>query len=119
MLRPAVKVSGVGAPITFEPNSSHTAHIVLGNPTIKPWTYDVEVYGDWVGAGICSWSCTVPAKGSSLAEDCPFTMPETECTVHLYATVKVAGDDIFNEIIDTIIVEMPVPPDVDVTLTWD
>ncbi len=103
MIRPLVKVESleVGDP-EFEAGSVHTARATLTNPTMKQFTYDVELYLDVTKVASASGTITIPA-GSSVPIDFIVTMPlvegtfdvwvdawyGTELLVHYHATEKV------------------------------
>lgn len=120
-VRPEVRVS-VGQPVeTFYCNSSHTAHIVLSNPTSWPWTYWCSVTSAgafWAG----EFTVTVPAGGSSSLIDVLGTAPPTPMTLPLMCDVRLdnaEGEVLFRGQIATIEVIEEAVPDVDVVLSWD
>lgn len=79
MVRPQIKIEGLeglGDP-TFEAGSVHVARAPLTNPTVKEWTYDVELYLDVTKVASASGAVTIPA-GGSVNVDFSVAMPLVE-----------------------------------------
>ena len=78
---------------TFEAGSTHTARARLTNPTLKEFTYTVELYLDVTKVATSgTGSVTIPA-GSSMDVDFTVTMPSYEGGPwHVYLDVWVGGE---------------------------
>lgn len=88
-LRPDVRVIAtlVGYPdVTFEPGSTHTAHITFINPTSVDWRYNSAIILAGVGLGLLQ-TPTVPA-GGQVTVDFVVEMPTVAGTYPLTARVQ-------------------------------
>jgi len=118
-IKPQVKVEKLeAADPTFEAGSTHTARATLTNPTLKQFTYDVELYlGATKEATSGVGSITIPAGGS---QDVDFTaiMPTTEGTYPVYLDVRVAGELIAHyQATEDVAIE--ISPAIDIgTISW-
>jgi len=76
---------------TFEGGSIKTATARITNPTVKEWTYDVELYlGIMKTATSGVGSVTIPAN-SYVDTNFTITMPVVEGTYPVYIDVVVGG----------------------------
>ena len=77
-VKPQVKVENLGFnDPEFEAGSTHVARAILTNPTVKEFTYQVELYLDVTKVASASGSVTIPA-GGSVNVDFIVTMPSYE-----------------------------------------
>ena len=94
LIKPQVMIEKLelGDPI-FEAGSTHTARARLTNPTLKEFTYTVELYLDVTKVATSgTGSVTIPA-GSSMDVDFTVTMPSYEGGPwHVYLDVWVSGE---------------------------
>lgn len=91
--RPAIALRGTGwgSPPEFTSSSTHTAQVVLLNPTDRTWAYRGEVYldGRIASSGIVEF--TIEA-GAERPIDFPVVMPEEARSYEAFLDVSVGED---------------------------
>ena len=111
----------IGSPDqVFEPGSAHTAHLHIVNPTTAMWSYTGDLYS-------AAFTHTYPFSAPSVGAGSTVTV-NLSVTIHttpppgpqaVNCSISESGVEIFNEVLDNITAQSPVPPGVDASITWD
>ncbi len=104
---------------TFLPGETRTARANLTNPTVKEFTYEVELYLDVTKVATSGPSFVTIGAGQTKEVPFTVTMPMEEGVYEVYLSVKVEGQLVvlYKAVED---VTIHVEPDVEVgPITWD
>ena len=117
--RPRVKVDKLELDPTFEAGSTHIAKAVLTNPTVKDFTYTVELYlGVTKAATSGAGTIEIPA-GQSMEVTFTLVMPAAEGDYQPYLDVWV-GTELIKHYAATELVTIEVSPDIEVgPIIWE